>query len=323
MPFFDILIIGSVKMNDINIKIIELINENKGLIEISNILNLSEKQIYVRIKQLINYGYNLIPSYSYDSDIHYNLKKEQIHHIDNNRINITMHKSDNQFRCLVISDLHIGSIDADIKLIDTVYDYAIKNGINIILNCGDNIEGDYTTYQKNLKDVYSQVGHFIKKYPYDKSIKNFMIFGNHDYHSLHYDGLDISKVIKNSRYDIVPVGFGQGNVNVKNDNIILFHKLYEGFIPVINSEKIVLSGHSHMMKTKLRDIFWIGIPTLSYKSNDKTKDVIPGFVDLTIDLENNRFEYAEAKHLIINPNVVQVSEVRGKVKTLFNDTRRK
>ena len=90
-----------------------------------------------------------------------------------------------------------------------------------------------------------------------------------------------------------------------------------------NNEKIVLSGHSHMMKTKLRDIFWIGIPTLSYKSNDKTKDVIPGFIDLSIDIENNKFEYAEAKHMIINPNIVQVSEVRGKVKTLFNDNRRK
>ena len=57
--------------------------------------------------------------------------------------------------------------------------------------------------------------------------------------------------------------------------------------------------------------------------DDKTKDVIPGFIDLSIDIENNRFEYAEAKHLIIAPKVVQVSEVRGKVKTLFNDTRRK
>ena len=70
-------------------------------------------------------------------------------------------------------------------------------------------------------NLYSQIEYFIKKYPYDKSINNFMIFGNHDYHSLHFDGFDISKTIKNSRYDIIPIGFGQGNVNVKNDNIIL------------------------------------------------------------------------------------------------------
>lgn len=309
-------------MTEINNKIIELINMNKNMREISEILNISEKQLYIRIKQIINYDYLLEPSYSYNSDIYYNIKNDN-HILDRNRVSIKMSKDNNLFRSLVISDLHVGSIDSDIKLVDTVYEYAVKNGINNIFICGDVIEGDYTTTEKCIKSVYSQIEYFIKKYPYDKNINNFVIFGNHDYHSLYYDGLDISKTIKNSRYDIIPVGYGQGNVNVKNDNIILFHKLTDGFKPVINGEKIVLSGHSHMMKTKLRDIFWIGIPTLSYKSNDKTKDVIPGFVDLSIDIENNRFEYAEAKHMIITPNVVQVSEVRGKVKNLFNHNKEK
>lgn len=309
-------------MTDTNEKVINLINQNKNIKEIAKILNITEKQLFIRIKQLIQKGYSLEPSYSYNSDIHYTLKKE-IKYSDRNRISIKMANDKNNFRCLVISDLHIGSINSDIKLINIVYDYAAKNNINIILNCGDIIEGDYTSSLKNIKDIYSQLEYFIKKYPYDKNINNFMILGNHDYHSLIQDGLDVFKAIKNSRYDIVPIGYGQASVNVKNDNIILFHKLKDGFKPIINGEKIVLSGHSHMMKTKLRDIFWIGIPTLSYKSNDKTKDVIPGFVDLSIDIENNRFEYAEAKHLIITPKIIQVSEVRGKVKTLFNDTRRK
>ncbi|MBR6690951.1 MAG: metallophosphoesterase family protein [Bacilli bacterium] len=309
-------------MTEVNKKIIELISKNKSMKEICNILNLSEKQLYIRIKQIINYGYLLKPNYLYNSDICYTIEKDN-NNIYRNRINIEMPRNVNLFRCLVISDTHIGSVDSNIKLLDIVYDYAVKNGINIILNCGDSIEGDYTSAQKNIKDLHSQLEYFIKKYPYDKSIKNFMILGNHDYHSLHNNGLDISTAIKNSRYDIIPIGYGQGNVNVKNDNIILFHKLYDGFKPIINGEKIVLSGHSHMMKTKLRDIFWIGIPTLSYQSNDKTKNVIPGFVDLSIDMENNRFEYAEAKHLIICPEVIQVSEVRGKVKNLFNDNRRK
>ena len=42
-------------------------------------------------------------------------------------------------------------IDSDIKLIDLVYEYATKNGINIILNCGDVIEGDYTSEEKCIK----------------------------------------------------------------------------------------------------------------------------------------------------------------------------
>lgn len=308
-------------MTEINKIIVDLIRGNKSISEICNILNISEKQLYIRIKQIINYGYNLEPSYSYNSDIYYDLKTN--HNIQTkNNIDIKLSKKDNLFRCLVVSDMHIGSIDSDMKLMSIVYNYAAKNGINIILNCGDIVEGDYTSSEKNIKKLDSQIEYFIKKHPYDKSIKNFVIFGNHDYHSLHVDGFDISKSIHNSRYDIVPIGYGQGNVNVKNDSIILFHKLRDGFKPIIDKEKIVLSGHSHMMKTKLRDIFWLGIPTLSYKSNDKTIDVIPGFIDLNIDIENNRFEYVEAKHLIINPNIVQVSEVRGKVKNLFNDKRK-
>lgn len=308
-------------MTEMNLMVLDLLNQGISIKDISSKLNISEKQLYIRIKQLINYGYNLQPIYYNNSDIYYNLKKNHIN-TATNTVNINMNDN-NTFRCLVISDLHIGSFDSDIKLIDTVYDYANKNGINIILNCGDSIEGDYTSYRKNIKEIHSQLEYFIKKYPYDKNIINFMILGNHDYHSFHYDGLDISKTIKNGRYDIVPIGNGQGNVNIKKDSIILFHKLYDGFKPNIKDEKIVLSGHSHMMKTKLRDIFWLGVPTLSYKSNDKTKDVIPGFIDLTIDMEKDKFEYAEAKHLIITPKVVQVSEVRGRVKTLFNDNKKK
>ena len=308
-------------MNDINKTIIDLIGKNKSMREISQILNISEKQLYNRIKQIINYGYIMEPSYSYNSDIYYKLKNES-ESISLNRVDIKMSKDNNIFRCLVISDLHIGSSDGDIKLLNIVYDYAIKNGITVILNCGDTIEGDYTSEEKCIKDVYSQLDYLIKKHPYDKNINNYLIFGNHDYHSLYFEGLDISKTIHNIRYDIIPVGYGQGYIDIKNDSIILFHQIYKDFKPEIKDEKVVLSGHGHLMKTKLRDIFWLGVPTLSYKSNDKTKQVIPGFIDLTIDISNNKFEFLEAKHMIINPNVVQVSETRGNVKTFFNDRKR-
>ena len=89
-------------MTEMNLKVLELINNNKSIKEIASILNLSEKQVYIRIKQLINYGYNLIPSYCYDSDIFYNLSKKP-DSIISGRTNINMHKKDNQFRCLVRS----------------------------------------------------------------------------------------------------------------------------------------------------------------------------------------------------------------------------
>ena len=308
-------------MTETNLKVLELINQNKNLKQIASILGMSEKQLYMRIKQLINYGYNINPSYSYSSDIYYSLIKKKVMNTQND-VTIKMPKNINEFRCIVVSDLHIGSKDSDIKLMDIVYNYAAKKGINIILNCGDTVEGDYTTCKKSIKDIHGQLENFIKKHPYDKNINNFMIFGNHDYHSLHYDGLDMSKIIKNSRYDIIPIGYGQGIVNIKDDGIILFHKLYEGFKPMLNNnEKILLSGHSHMMKTKVNDLFWLSIPTLSHNSTDNTQEVLPGFVDLHITLENQKFDYLTAKHIMITPKIIQASESKCRIKTLFTDKR--
>ena len=42
-------------MTEINLKVLQLINENKSLKEIASTLNLTEKQLFVRIKQIINY----------------------------------------------------------------------------------------------------------------------------------------------------------------------------------------------------------------------------------------------------------------------------
>ena len=300
-------------MNKDDLTILQLINKNISMEEIARKLNITEKQLYIKIKKIINYGYRVDTKYSYDGSIYYQLNSS-----DDKRFEIRMDKEQNTFKCLVISDLHIGSIASNIKLVDIVYNYAIKNGIHIILNCGDFIEGDYTTTEKSILNIHDQLEYLIRKYPYDKSINNFFILGNHDNYLFKSNGLNIAKTIHNSRYDIIPIGIGSSNIKIKNDEMILFHQLHKDFKPIINQQKILLSGHSHLMKTKIRDIFWLSIPTLSYKSNDKTVDVIPGFVELTIDFENNKFEYVEAKHMIINPKVIQVSETRGKVKNLFN-----
>ena len=47
-------------MTDINKKVIELIGQNRSIKEIANILNISERQLYVRIKQIIKYGYRCV-----------------------------------------------------------------------------------------------------------------------------------------------------------------------------------------------------------------------------------------------------------------------
>ena len=302
-------------MTDMNKRVLELINSKNNMKQISAILNISEKQLYTRIKQLMLEGYLLSPSYSYNSDIYYNICKEI--KPENNTIGISIPKKEQVFSCIVFSDLHVGNIDSDIRLLDIVYNYAIKKGYNYILNCGDSLEGEYTTDKKSISAYEEQVLEFIKKYPYDRNIINFMIFGNHDYHALKTNGYDVSKKIKNSRYDIVPIGYGQGNVKLKNDYLVLFHRLNEVSEPDMqHDEKIVLSGHGHLMKTKFREELWLCIPTLSYVSTDKTTSILPSFVDLELQFEKGLIDYVTAKQIIITPKPIQISESRCLVKNI-------
>jgi len=304
-------------MNEINLKIIELIKENKGIKEISSILNMSEKQLFVRIKQIINYGYKLNSMYYYNGDISYNLSKT---YKNDNKNNIRIELCEKEFRCIAISDMHIGNKDSDIDLLKKVYEYAANNNINIIFNCGDLIEGVHTTDKRSIDDIYKQIDYLIKKYPYDKNINNFMILGNHDFHSLHYDGLDLCKKINNSRYDLIPIGFGQGVVNLKEDKLALNHELSLINMPKLDeSVKVVLVGHGHMMKTKLYDRLLLCLPSLSYVSPDKTKEIIPGFMDLSISFDRDKFEFIKAKQMIITPKVIMASESRCRMKSLFKN----
>lgn len=294
-------------MTEIDKQIIKFLDENKGIKEITNILNISEKQFYISIKRLINYGYQLKPSYNYNSDIYYKIVKDE-YEDEKNKISIKVSNSINPFRCLVISDTHIGNVDSDMTLLNKVYEYATKENISVILNCGDLIEGAYSTDRKNLKNAYDQLNYFVKNHPYDKNIRVYTILGNHDYHSLHYDGLSVSKFINNARYDIIPIGNGKGIVNIKNDNILLEHELSIIDNPEVTTKSnLILVGHGHMMKTKYYDKLYLLIPTLSYVSPDKTKELLPGFVDLKINLKHNMFDFLEAKHIIMIPDMYEAS----------------
>lgn len=307
-------------MNEVNQRIIELIEQNKSIKEISSILGLSEKQFFVRLKYMIDYGYQIEPSYSCDSNIHYNLVKKKNIERDNT-IRIKIPNSTKEFRSVAISDLHVGNVDANVDLFKRVYEYIAKEGIHIVFICGDIIEGTHTSDLKDLKDIYSQIETFIKKYPYDRDIINIIVLGNHDFHSKHYDGLDIMKRIERSRYDIVPIGYGKGIVKLKQDSLLLSHKLSIVEDPDIGNEcKLALVGHGHMMKSKFYDKLYLCIPPLSYVSPDKTKEVLPGFVDMTIHFQQGFFEFIQAKHMIITPKIYQASETRCRIKELFKSS---
>ena len=304
-------------MTEMNLKILKLINEDKSLKEIASILGMSEKQLYVRIRQIINYGYSLNPIYTSDSDIYYKINTKEIDKPVDNQLTLKVPSDLKQLRCIAISDLHLGNVKANIDLLKRVYDYATKNDIRTIFNCGDFVEGVHTSDKKHLSTIYDQIEYVIDKHPYDKNINSFVIFGNHDYHAFYHNGLDISKKISNSRHDIVSLGFGQGIVNIKKEKILLQHELCAVNLPKLEDDiKLALVGHGHMMKTKVYNNLLLCLPSLSYVCPDKTKENIPSFVDLELHFARDNFEFIRAKQMLVDPNIVPVSESRCRMKVL-------
>lgn len=300
-------------MDEITKKVINLLFKNKTIKQIAKELNISEKETFINIRKIISFGKQIKPVYYYDSSIRY---EKGI--LEPNKVEIKLNNNDKMFRCLVVSDLHIGNKKADISLMNYVYEYASKNGINNILNCGDFIEGVYTSGSKNIKSVEEQIETIIKYHPYDKNINVFAVLGNHDFHYFYYDKLDVGKIINNERYDINSIGYGKGIIKIESDNILLSHKIGKRNMPKINdAHKIELIGHGHEMKTKAYDTFKLCVPTLSNVSTSNQNKIIPGFIDLNINLEKNHFEYLEAKHIILQPELVEVSKSSCRLKTLY------
>lgn len=52
-----------------------------------------------------------------------------------------LYRTINDNRMVVMADAHLGSIQADMHLIDLTYNYAIKNGIRNVVFAGDFIQG--------------------------------------------------------------------------------------------------------------------------------------------------------------------------------------
>ena len=304
-------------MSELNKQVIYLLFKHKSIKQIATALNISEKEVYVNIKEIISFGKQIRPVFYYNSDIRF---EEGIK--EDNKVKINLTKNDKSFRCLVVSDLHIGNKNSNIYLLDEVYEYAAKNGIRNILNCGDLIEGVYTSGSKNIKSVEEQIQTIIDKHPYDKNINVFAVLGNHDFHSYYYDNVDVGKIISDNRYDIKCFGYGKGIVKIDKDNVLLSHKIGKKNMPIINDNyKVQLIGHGHEMKTKAYDTFKLCVPTLSNVTTDSQIKSIPGFIDLRIDLEKEHFEFIEAKHLIVGNETLEVSKSSCRLKTLYYNKR--
>lgn len=288
-------------------KVLEYIRENRSVNEIKQKLNISDKQLKIYLKLLKETGIFTSSELNNNGRLVYKINKTN----DEYFIRVKAGKN-NEINALVISDLHFGSGYERIDLLDKVYEYATKNDIHIILNLGDLIHG-----RESKMSTGSQVEKVINEYPKDESIKNIILLGNHDYHSLYYDGYDIANTLFNERTDFINAGYGVGIINILSQQIGLYHDLsvIKNPVKTINSPILNLNGHSHYFKITSGSVLKVNVPTLS-DFIFTGKETIPSFLKLKLELYNGKVEKIYIQNKVFSDSIITVGEIKYSVPVL-------
>jgi hypothetical protein len=256
-------------------EVIEQLKQGYTFSEIQESMSLTSED-YLSLLKKINYGIkeNIVNKLFFSDGTFFNINKKE-----KEDFSVITRSDEDIFHYAVISDTHIGSNDDNISYLDLVYDYCIKNNINYLFHGGDLIDGTHGNKEKRLY-LNDQIEEVIEKYPYDESITNIINLGNHDFDSIAFD-MPIDEALLKYRHDMIPIGYGTNEVNLKNDSFVMNH-----FIPIDKTDKnftrkLILRGHSHRFKTQDdHNNFTVSIPALS--DMDFPDHFVPGFLDITI-----------------------------------------
>ena len=281
-----------------NRRILELINKGNSIQEIRSKLNISNSELSTRLNTLKRSGYKFIKNYVSDGKIFYYPDTDFDVSIEPYRTNIIM--KDSNFHFIAIADTHFGHVNDSMEMIEKLYDYMIKNRINSLVIAGDFIEGDYTPYNYlRNKSVPRQLDYVIKNYPYDDSIVNHILLGNHDQHSLITDGLDISEVLSAKRYDFDVLGYGLHSLKVRDSFINIKHQLKRGECIQMPKAVLSLTGHSHSSKMRIARNVFLHLPTCSNVApgNMDIEKFDVGATEITLRMRSNKPKSIDIKEL--------------------------
>ena len=297
-------------------QIIELIKEGKTCNQICEVMNLTNRQLYLRLMNLENKGLFFRRKYYSDGNIIYQpITKIKVlrGYKENLSGEIITRPDENEIKVMVISDTHFGNKLERLDLLDRVYNYCIKNNIHLIFNCGDIIDGTFGQSEKRIKDTYGQIDYLIKKYPFDKSILTFAVGGDHDLSALRYNFQDIIEIIKNYRHDIIIENYFNSIVNIKNDRLLLHHREVERKsnsdgrnIDYKEITPIILNGHIHkyaIEQTRNDGVVSAFVPSLSDINNS-----FPTALELTISFSKGYISNAVFKQIYFGAKDVTLSE---------------
>lgn len=193
----------------------------------------------------------------------------------------------NSIDIIAISDLHMSEFSqGELKNINYIYEYAVKNGIKTIINLGDLFDFKSFTNSLRYNDFKKNdniIDDAIKFMPYDKSIHHLIMGGNHDKLIL---GADAIKTLCDERKDFIDLGYDHARLILGNDVIYLHHidakfdetiqkdcytnknllvalrRYYEKISQSRNKSYLDLLGHVHKSSLSLSDSYAV-IPSLN------------------------------------------------------------
>ena len=135
-------------MNEVQEKILEFAMAGQTLEEMSKTLNIPKREIKAHINELRRIGYNIVRQFYYNGVQKYYLDKS----VPEDGINLLGVPKNDTFRALAASDYHIGSTKENLDYINMIYEFAINNGIHIIFNGGDLIEGHLNRHKHQTRE---------------------------------------------------------------------------------------------------------------------------------------------------------------------------
>lgn len=282
-------------MSSLEKRIVDLIKQGKSNIEICQKLNLSKDTFRDILLNLKNKGLEYDKRYLINGGTLYTPNKEQNGKNVSSGVTLLL-KNKDELNALLISDLHLGTKEERLDLLNLLYDYAMKNGIHLIINGGDLING-LTSERKNICRTHlEQCEYFIENHPFDINILNICVLGNHDVKGLRKDGVNFARILENYRTDFAIAGIENGHILVKNDFINMYHPLS---CDCNNTpmKKVVLVGHSHQYKVKIiNDNVLIYIPALS-NYVPASKGIIPSFLKVKMGFNTGYISYIDLENL--------------------------
>lgn len=282
-------------MSSLEKRIVDLIKQGKSNIEICQKLNLSKDTFRDILLNLKNKGLEYDKRYLINGGTLYTPNKEQNGKNVSSGVTLLL-KNKDELNALLISDLHLGTKEERLDLLNLLYDYAMKNGIHLIINGGDLING-LTSERKNICRTHlEQCEYFIENHPFDINILNICVLGNHDVKGLRKDGVNFARILENYRTDFAIAGIENGHILVKNDFINMYHPLS---CDCNNTpmKKVVLVGHSHQYKVKIiNDNVLIYIPALS-NYVPASKGIIPSFLKMKMGFNTGYISYIDLENL--------------------------